>query len=69
MVFVMLSRARKAGRRFSRNGWGEAAGVILGSHIGRGGFGGGGGGFGGGGGGGFSGGGGGFDGGGASGDW
>ncbi|RJG03860.1 TPM domain-containing protein [Noviherbaspirillum sedimenti] len=74
MVFVMMSRARSARRRFSRNGWGEAAGVILGSHIGRGGFGGGGGGFGGGGGGGFGGGGGGgfgggFDGGGASGDW
>ncbi|QAU33674.1 TPM domain-containing protein [Janthinobacterium sp. 17J80-10] len=71
MVFVMMSRARSARRRFSRNGWGEAAGVILGSHIGRGGFGGGlgggGGGFGGGDG--FSGGGGGFDGGGASGDW
>lgn len=70
MVFAMISRARSARRRFSRNGWGTAAGVILGSHIGRGGWGdfggGGGGGFGGGG---FSGGGGGFDGGGASGDW
>ncbi len=72
MIFVMISRARSARRRFSRNGWGEAAGVILGSHIGRGGwgdFGGGSGGSGGFGGGGFSGGGGGFDGGGASGDW
>lgn len=73
MVFMLMSRARSARRRFSRNGWGEAAGVILGSHIGRGGFGdfggGGGGGGGGFGGGGFSGGGGGFDGGGASGDW
>jgi uncharacterized protein len=72
IVFMMISRARSARRRFSRNGWGEAAGVILGSHIGRGGwgdFGGGGGGGFGGSGGGFSGGGGGFDGGGASGDW
>lgn len=72
IVFMMMSRARSARRRFSRNGWGEAAGVILGSHIGRSGwgdFGGGGGGGFGGGGGGFSGGGGGFDGGGASGDW
>jgi uncharacterized protein len=74
IVFLMISRTRSASRRFSRNGWGEAAGVILGSQIGRGGWGdfggrggGGGGGFGSGGG--FSGGGGGFDGGGASGDW
>ncbi|TCS36219.1 uncharacterized protein EDC30_10736 [Paucimonas lemoignei] len=71
VVFMMMSRARSSRRRFSRNGWGQAAGVILGSHIGRGGWGdfGGGGGGGGGFGGGFSGGGGGFDGGGASGDW
>ncbi len=71
---IMMIRARSGGGRrgLGRNGWGDAAGVILGSglgsQIGRGG--GGFGGFGGGsGGGGFSGGGGGFDGGGASGDW
>jgi uncharacterized protein len=71
IVGAMLSRARGKRRSLSSNGWGTAAGIILGSGIGRGGFGGGfgrggGGGFGGGG---FSGGGGGFDGGGASGDW
>jgi len=74
VVFVMISRARsRFGHR--RDGWGRSAGIILGSGIGRGGFGdfgggglGGGGGFGGGGGG-FSGGGGSADGGGASGNW
>jgi len=66
MVVMMISRARSGRRGLSRNGWGDAAGVILGagldalSHSGR---------SGGSGGGGFSGGGGGFDGGGASGDW
>ncbi len=68
-IFLVLmsirSRSKRSGLR--SDGWGNAAGVILGSMISRGGgFGGGGGG---GGGGGFSGGGGTFDGGGASGDW
>jgi uncharacterized protein len=59
----MVSRARGSRNALNSNGWGNAAGIILGSVIGsRGGFGGGSGG-------GFSGGGGGFDGGGASGDW
>ena len=72
MAFIVMSMLRSRGGRrrgqLSSNGWGTAAGIILGSQLGRrGGFGGGGGGgFGGGG---FSGGGGGFDGGGASGDW
>lgn len=74
IVVSMVSRARGGRHALNQNGWGTAAGVILGSALGRrGGFGGdggfGGGGFGGGGGGGFSGGGGGFDGGGASGNW
>jgi uncharacterized protein len=67
VIASMSSRSRRSRRALSSDGWGNAAGVILGSaigsHIGRGG-----GGFGGGGGG-FSGGGGTFDGGGASGDW
>jgi uncharacterized protein len=69
MIAAMMSRSRRSRNALSSNGWGNAAGVILGSAIGsRGGFGGGD--FGGSsGGGGFSGGGGGFDGGGASGDW
>lgn len=68
VVVSIVSRARGGRNALDRNGWGTAAGVILGSALGRGGSGGfGGGGFGGGGG--FSGGGGGFDGGGASGDW
>jgi len=68
VVVSLVSRARGGRNALDHNGWGTAAGVILGSALGRGGFGGGrgGGGFGGGG---FSGGGGGFDGGGASGDW
>ncbi|MBC7414618.1 MAG: TPM domain-containing protein [Herminiimonas sp.] len=80
ILFVMLvgialigSRMRRSGSGLSSNGWGRTAGVIIGSQIGRSGFGGGGSGgggsFSGGGGGGFSGGGGGFDGGGASGNW
>jgi len=79
LFLVVVSRAarRGGGSGLGRNGWGSAAGVILGNELGRrsrGDFGGGGfgsGGFGGGGfgGGGFSGGGGGFDGGGASGNW
>jgi uncharacterized protein len=77
LVVMALARSRgPRGNALSHGGWGNTAGVILGSvlssNIGRGG-GFGGGGFGGGGGGssggGFSGGGGGFDGGGASGDW
>jgi uncharacterized protein len=78
LMFIggIRSRARRR-NTLSRNHWGPAAGIILGSAIGRrGGFGGGGGGGGGGsggsggfGGGGFSGGGGGFNGGGASGNW
>jgi uncharacterized protein len=65
---MFISRSRGGPRRpFDNNDWGRTAGVIIGSGIGRAGFGGG---FGSGGsGGGFSGGGGGFDGGGASGDW
>lgn len=68
IVGGMLSRGRGSRNALNSNGWGTAAGVILGSALGnRGGFGGGGGGgFSSGG---FSGGGGGFDGGGASGDW
>lgn len=75
LIIIVVTMARSRGGRggHSRDNWGSAAGVILGSAIsggfGRssgGGFGGGGGGFGGGG---FSGGGGGFDGGGASGNW
>lgn len=70
MIAIVGSRMRRSGNGLSANGWGRAAGVILGSQIvsqiGRGGSFGGGGGFGGGG---FSGGGGGFDGGGASGNW
>ncbi|MGI4850241.1 MAG: TPM domain-containing protein [Janthinobacterium lividum] len=79
LIFVGTVLARRGGgrNRLDSNGWGRAAGVIIGSGIGNalgrggsgGGFGGAGGGFGGGGGGGFSGGGGGFDGGGASGNW
>jgi uncharacterized protein len=84
IVILTISRAFRARRALSSNGWGNAAGIILGSALanrhGRGGFGdfgsgGGFGGFGGSGGssggdsGGFSGGGGTFDGGGASGDW
>jgi uncharacterized protein len=71
-VFMFMGGMRSRSRRrnaLSRNHWGPAAGIILGSAMGRrGGFGGGfgGGGFGGGG---FSGGGGGFNGGGASGNW
>ncbi len=67
VVVSIAARARGGRNALDHNGWGAAAGVILGSALGRGGFGGGG--SGGGGGGGFSGGGGGFDGGGASGDW
>lgn len=69
-LMIVFSRAGRSRRRLSGNGWGTAAGIILGNAIARsqrgdyGGFGGGGSG-----GGGFSGGGGGFDGGGASGDW
>ncbi|HEY6772512.1 MAG TPA: YgcG family protein, partial [Oxalicibacterium sp.] len=77
LIFITLWRSRGGrggGRRGHRSdGWGNAAGVILGSAIGNhygrrppGGFDGGFGGFGGGG---FGGGGGGFDGGGASGNW
>jgi len=71
---IAMIGGRRRGRGLNSNGWGQMAGVILGSQIGnaigRGGFGGGGGGGFGGGGGGFGGGGGGgFDGGGASGDW
>lgn len=71
MAFIFISILRsRGGRRRSRlssDGWSTAAGIILGSQLGRHGGGGfGGGGFGGGG---FTGGGGGFDGGGASGDW
>ncbi|HEX2531049.1 MAG TPA: TPM domain-containing protein [Burkholderiaceae bacterium] len=70
VIGSVISRGRRGRRNaFSSNGWGDAAGIILGSAIGRHGRGGFGGGFGRGGGGGFSGGGGGFDGGGASGDW
>jgi uncharacterized protein len=74
-MVMAKSRRSRSGSSLSSNGWGRAAGVILGSQIGSslgrgggfgGGFGSGGGGFGGGG---FSGGGGGFDGGGASGNW
>lgn len=74
-IFVLISfmsRGRGGRGRAHGNGWGNAAGVILGSAIGSGLGRSGGGGFGGGGfggGGGFSGGGGGADGGGASGDW
>ncbi|MES2831115.1 MAG: TPM domain-containing protein [Pseudomonadota bacterium] len=79
ILFIMLagiamigSRSRSRSRGLNSNGWGQMAGVILGSQIGnaigRGGFGSGGG-FSGGGGGFGGGGGGGFDGGGASGDW
>jgi uncharacterized protein len=70
LMFLGGIRSRSRRRNtLSRNHWGPAAGIILGSAMGRrGGFGGGG--FGGGfGGGGFSGGGGGFNGGGASGNW
>lgn len=72
IVFIIFSgffsRSRRSRSGLGTNAWGTAAGIILGSGLGRGGFGGGSsGGFGGGGG--FSGGGGGFDGGGASGDW
>lgn len=68
VISGFLSRGRRSRGGLGANGWGTAAGIILGSSIGRSGGGGfGGGGFGGGGG--FSGGGGGFDGGGASGDW
>lgn len=69
VIGSMVSRARGSRNALSSNGWGQAAGIILGSAIGNsighrgGGFGGGSSG------GGFSGGGGGFDGGGASGDW
>lgn len=68
LIFIsIVSRAGGGRNRLNHNGWGAAAGVILGSMLnsrgGSGGFSGGGGG------GGFSGGGGGFDGGGASGDW
>jgi uncharacterized protein len=74
IAFVIFTRMRSggAGSNLSSNGWGNAAGVVLGSILSQSGRGGGGGGFGGGsssGGGGFSGGGGGFSGGGASGDW
>lgn len=68
LIMITMARSRGGRRGHSRDGWGNAAGVILGAAIGSG-FGGGrssGGGFGGGG---FSGGGGGFDGGGASGNW
>lgn len=71
VIASMLSRGRGSRNALNDNGWGRAAGVILGAAIGSGlgrrggGFGGSGGGSGGG----FSGGGGGFDGGGASGDW
>lgn len=73
LAVIAMARSRgPRGNAMSRGGWGNAAGVILGSVLGsqigrgRGGdFGGGGGSSGGG----FSGGGGGFDGGGASGDW
>ncbi|HYD78715.1 MAG TPA: TPM domain-containing protein [Paucimonas sp.] len=68
-VLAVMSRAARARRFLGNSDWGNAAGVILGSGLGRhhrhGGFGG----FGGSSGGGFSGGGGSFDGGGASGDW
>ena len=57
----LLSGRRRSRYALGRNDWGRAAGVILGSGLGRGGAGGSGGGF--------SGGGGTFDGGGASGDW
>jgi uncharacterized protein len=67
ITLIGSRRGRGRGRgTLSSNVWGTAAGVILGSQIGRGGFGGGGGFSGGGG---FGGGGGGFDGGGASGNW
>ena len=66
LVGVTLIGSRRGRGTLAANGWGTAAGVILGSQISRGGFGGASGGFGGGG---FSGGGGGFDGGGASGNW
>jgi uncharacterized protein len=72
MMSAMRSRSRRSRRAFSDHGWGQHAGVILGSAIGSSigrGYGGHGGFSGGGGFGGFSGGGGGFDGGGASGDW
>lgn len=71
-LWILISIKSRGGRGgLARNGWGSAAGVILGTALGggfggRGGSSGGGGGFGGGG---FSGGGGGFDGGGASGNW
>ncbi|RXZ36894.1 YgcG family protein [Oxalobacteraceae bacterium CAVE-383] len=74
-VLVVIARNRaRARNNLGANGWGNAAGVVLGSILsqsgrGGGGFTGGGIGRGGFGGGGFSGGGGGFDGGGASGDW
>lgn len=66
MMWVMISRIRRAQRSFYGNRWGRSSGIILGGGLG--GFGGFGGGSSGGGGG-FSGGGGTFDGGGASGDW
>jgi uncharacterized protein len=77
IIALIFRRTGGARNALSSNGWGNAAGIILGSAIGNrigrgGGFGGGGFGGGGGGsngGGGFGGGGGGFDGGGASGDW
>jgi len=73
IIGTIFRRSGGARNVLSSNGWGNAAGIIIGSaignRIGRGGFGGGGFGGGGGGGGGFGGGGGGFDGGGASGDW
>lgn len=63
---MLISRLGRSSNSFGSDGWGRAAGIILGSAIGAG-FGRGGGGDSGGGG--FSGGGGSFDGGGASGDW
>ena len=77
LIGIAMMGSRKRGRSggLNSNGWGQTAGVILGSVIGNsigrggGGFGGGGGGGGFGGGGFGGGGGGGFDGGGASGDW
>jgi uncharacterized protein len=73
-IFTVIARTRNGQRKFSSDGWGRSAGIILGSGLGYGtqrglGRGWGGLGGGGGGGGGFSGGGGGFDGGGASGNW
>ncbi len=70
VIGTLVSRARGSRNGLSSNGWGQTAGIILGSAIGNSIGNRGGGGFGGGSsGGGFSGGGGGFDGGGASGDW